>query len=75
MPLALIGGDPGLEDAPASVLMGHAAGTEFGVPYAMVPGTTHFLQIERPVECGALTREFFGANAQRFAARSHSASA
>jgi hypothetical protein len=68
VPLAIVGGDPELAGAPASVLMGRAAGVEFGVAYEAVSDTTHFLQIERPVTCGALTRNFFGANARRFSA-------
>jgi pimeloyl-ACP methyl ester carboxylesterase len=24
---------------------------ELGLPYEAIPGTTHFLQIERPAEC------------------------
>ena len=60
-PLLIMGGDPRLPDAPASVLMARAAGDEFGIPYRYVPGTTHFLQIEQPEACGAMTRAFCAA--------------
>jgi pimeloyl-ACP methyl ester carboxylesterase len=75
VPLLIAGGDADLPDAPASVMMARAAGQEFGIPYEAVLGTTHFLQIERPEACGALTRDFFAANAARFEAEARLATA
>ena len=35
----------------APALIGRAMAEELGLPYEAIAGTSHFLQIERPVEC------------------------
>lgn len=60
VPIKIVGGDPTLPGAPASVKMACAAGTELAVPYEAVAGTTHFLQLERPEACRSLMRTFAG---------------
>lgn len=48
VPLFLIGADPGLEGQQAPAFLTEALARDQGIPYAMIPATTHFLQIERP---------------------------
>ncbi len=50
VPLKLVCGDPALEDVMPPALIGKAIAEESGLPYEAIPGTTHFLQIERPLE-------------------------
>jgi pimeloyl-ACP methyl ester carboxylesterase len=57
-PLRLIGADVDLpgQQAPALLTAGIAA--DQGLDYVMVPGTTHFLQVEAPAAVRAATAEF-----------------
>jgi pimeloyl-ACP methyl ester carboxylesterase len=48
VPLFLIGGDTGLDGQQAPAFLTEALARDQGIPYAMIPETTHFLQIERP---------------------------
>jgi pimeloyl-ACP methyl ester carboxylesterase len=51
MPVFLLGGDPNSDwPSPVSKIVAEIA-RETGVPYQMVPDTSHLLQIERPNEC------------------------
>ena len=51
VPVKLVCGDPTIAEAMPPALIGRAMAEELGLPYEAIPGTTHFLQIERPVEC------------------------
>ena len=57
-PLKVIGGDPTGSDpfVPSIVLRDFARRCDLDYDY--VPGSSHFLQIEKPAECVALTLEF-----------------
>lgn len=51
-PVKLVCGDPHMEGAGAPALIGKAIAEETpSIEYEAIPGTTHFLQIERPNEC------------------------
>lgn len=50
VPLFLIGADTGLEGQQAPAFLTEGLARDQGIPYAMIPETTHFLQIERPRE-------------------------
>lgn len=50
VPLFLIGADIGLEGQQAPAFLTEALARDQGIAYAMIPETTHFLQIERPNE-------------------------
>lgn len=50
MPLFLIGADTRLEGQQAPALLTECLAEDQKLPYAMIPDTTHFLQIERPAE-------------------------
>jgi hypothetical protein len=60
MPVAvkLICADPGLEDTGPTAMLGRAAAADSGIAYEAIPGTTHFLQIEKPSECIAAMESF-----------------
>ena len=60
MPVAvkLICGDPGAEEGSPPARLGQAIAAESGVPYEAIPGTSHFLQIEKPRECVAAMESF-----------------
>jgi pimeloyl-ACP methyl ester carboxylesterase len=63
MPVAvkLICADPSLEgQVPAQLCAALAAATP-SLDYVVLPGTTHFLQIERPAECIRLMEDFLTA--------------
>lgn len=51
VPVKLVCGDPSLDDVMPPALIGRALAEEHGFEYEAIPDTTHFLQIERPVEC------------------------
>lgn len=51
VPLKLIAGDPASPFASPAAQTARAAHEEMGIDYAMVPGTTHFLQLEQPQAC------------------------
>ncbi|HVE48280.1 MAG TPA: alpha/beta hydrolase [Casimicrobiaceae bacterium] len=61
IPIKLVGGDPTLPGATASVLMGRSASSELGLEYEAVPNTTHFLQLEEPEACRVITRAYVNA--------------
>ncbi|MDP6175329.1 MAG: alpha/beta hydrolase [Rhodospirillales bacterium] len=61
-PVKLIGADPDMERAPATARTNQALGEEMGYDYEAVPGTGHLLQIEKPVECAAVLRNFLKEN-------------
>ena len=65
IPCQVVGGDPGIAGAQSPALMGLAAARKYGIDYVFVPDTTHFLQLERPDECGAIARAFCRANGGR----------
>lgn len=50
VPLFLIGADTGVEGQQAPAFLTQGLARDQGIPYAMIPETTHFLQIERPRE-------------------------
>ncbi|MFT5392971.1 MAG: pimeloyl-ACP methyl ester carboxylesterase [Gammaproteobacteria bacterium] len=58
-PLKVIGADPTRESAGPPSRVCEALFPSWGVDYHGVPGTSHFLQLEAPEVCAALTREFF----------------
>jgi len=60
MPVAvkLICADPTLAEAGSTAHLGRAAAREAGLAYEAIPGTTHFLQIEKPQECVAAMEAF-----------------
>src|SRR5258708_4498879 len=57
----LICGDPDAEEASPPARLGQAIAAESGVLYEAIPGTSHFLQIERPRECIAAMESFLRA--------------
>jgi pimeloyl-ACP methyl ester carboxylesterase len=57
-PVKLIGADPGLPGAPATAATNQALGLENGYDYAVVPGTGHLAQIEKPADCARLVEDF-----------------
>jgi pimeloyl-ACP methyl ester carboxylesterase len=50
-PVKLIGADPNVEGAGPPALICKAIGEELPIEYEAIPGTTHFLQMEKPEEC------------------------
>jgi pimeloyl-ACP methyl ester carboxylesterase len=50
VPVFLIGADPEVQGQQAPAFLTEALAKDQKLPYAMIPGTTHFLQIERPAE-------------------------
>lgn len=48
VPLKIIAADPDLPGQQAPALLSAAVAADEGVAYTMIPGTTHFLQIEEP---------------------------
>ncbi|MBL8662180.1 MAG: alpha/beta hydrolase [Candidatus Odyssella sp.] len=50
VPMFLIGADTGLDGQLAPAFLTEGLARDQGIPYAMIPDTTHFLQIERPHE-------------------------
>jgi pimeloyl-ACP methyl ester carboxylesterase len=58
VPVKLVCGDPELEGAMPPALIGRAMAEELALEYEAIPGTTHFLQIERPDECIRATESF-----------------
>lgn len=57
-PILVVGGDPNLPGALTPSLSCRAAHEATGVPYAHVPGTGHFLQLEAPHPCGRILDDF-----------------
>jgi len=58
-PLEVIGADPSAPAGGAPSRICESLLPAWGVEYESVAGTTHFLQLEKPVECARLAREFF----------------
>jgi pimeloyl-ACP methyl ester carboxylesterase len=58
IPLRFIAGDPDSPYAAPAAPIAKAAHDILGVDYAMIPGTTHFLQFEEPQACRDLVVEF-----------------
>ena len=54
-PVKIVGADPTL---PYSYLPTFDVGDVTRVDYDFIPDATHLLQLERPEECAAATREF-----------------
>jgi len=50
VPLFLIGADTGVAGQQAPAFLTERLARDQRLPYAMIPETTHFLQIERPGE-------------------------
>jgi pimeloyl-ACP methyl ester carboxylesterase len=57
-PVALIASDPAAEGALVPAHANHELGTQYGYDYAVVPGTGHMLQIQKPAECRAALTAF-----------------
>ena len=57
-PLLIVGGDPASPYASPAAHTARALQDELGVDYAMVPDTTHFLQLEEPQVCRDLLTAF-----------------
>lgn len=60
VPLKLIGADPDLAGAKPTPAIVRDMAAELGLAYEAVPGTTHFLQIERPEACVEAVERFLG---------------
>ena len=61
-PLAIVGADPGLADAPQTAHCNRAFCETFGIDFAFVPGTGHLMQLEEPERCFALFENFLAEN-------------
>lgn len=51
IPIVLICGDPALPETSPATRVGAAIRDDIGIEYIAIPGTTHFLQLERPQAC------------------------
>ncbi len=58
VPFMLMAGDPASPHASPAAFTAKAAHEEMGIDYAMVPDTTHFLQLEEPQACRDLLIDF-----------------
>jgi len=58
VPFMLIAGDPDSPHASPAAFTARAAHEEMGIDYAMVPDTTHFLQLEEPQACRDIVIDF-----------------
>ena len=58
VPFMIIAGDPNSPHASPAAFTARAAHEEMGIDYAMVPDTTHFLQLEEPQACRDLVIDF-----------------
>lgn len=58
VPFMIIAGDPDSPHASPAAFTARSAHEEMGIDYAMVPDTTHFLQIEEPQACRDLLIDF-----------------
>ena len=61
-PLLIIGADPEAEDATMSAPCCKLFCETFGIDYAVVPDTSHLLQLEEPERCFALFSSFLADN-------------
>ena len=57
IPISIIGADPELENQLPPAIISRALAEEASLPYASIKGTTHFLQIEEPLQCHEATIE------------------
>ena len=57
-PTILIAADPACPDASPPARICRAIHDELGIDYAMIPDTSHFLQIEEPESCRRLLNDF-----------------
>ena len=57
-PLKLLCADPDVPGVQPSAAIDRDLALKFGLDYACVPETTHFLQLEQPELCASLTSEF-----------------
>jgi pimeloyl-ACP methyl ester carboxylesterase len=57
-PVKFVTSDPEDPNARSPGLVNRALHEEFGHPYEVVPGTTHMVQIEKPVECASIVVAF-----------------
>lgn len=57
-PLMIVGSDPEAEDATKTAPCCKLFCETFGIDYAVVPDTSHLLQLEEPEQCYALLRGF-----------------
>jgi pimeloyl-ACP methyl ester carboxylesterase len=57
-PVKLIGADPSAKGAPATALANQCLAREGGYDYGAIGQTGHLLQIEKPIECARMVREF-----------------
>ncbi len=62
VPLKIIAADPELPGQQAPALLSAAVAEDQGIDYAMIPETTHFLQIEQPEAVLAALEAFLRAN-------------
>lgn len=60
VPLKIIAADPDLPGQQAPALLSAAVAADQGIAYAMIPGTTHFLQVEQPEAVLAAMESFLG---------------
>lgn len=58
IPMQVVASDPALEDVQVSAQACRWMADNYGLRYVSVPGTTHFLQMERPDVCAQVLREF-----------------
>jgi len=58
MPLLIVAGDPESPHTSPAALIAKSAQEMYGIDCAVVPGTTHFLQIEEPQRCRDLLIAF-----------------
>lgn len=61
-PVLVVGGDPFIPGALTPSRSCYAAHLATGVPYAHVPGTGHFLQLEAPQQCRRILDDFIAAS-------------
>lgn len=57
-PTFMLGADPDASRALAPARVGPAAAAAFGLDHVIVPGTSHMLQLEKPVDCVTETIRF-----------------
>jgi pimeloyl-ACP methyl ester carboxylesterase len=62
VPVKLICADPAAGEKMPPALIGKALAEEARVDYDFIPGTTHFLQVERPAECVLSTEAFLASH-------------
>jgi pimeloyl-ACP methyl ester carboxylesterase len=68
VPTMLIAADPAVSTSPAAKIAA-AMHDDIGIEYAMVPDTTHFLQIEKPQQCRDVLLAFLDRHGLNVSAR------